>query len=51
MGKWFRVNNGLFCWFRQTSDPRNGFATVEKEPVGSLTLPMVGDKKVSKFLR
>lgn len=29
---------------RQTSDPRSGFATVEKEPVGSLT-PMLGDNK------
>lgn len=28
----------------QTSDPRSGFATVEKEPVGSLT-PMLGDNK------
>jgi U4/U6.U5 tri-snRNP-associated protein 1 len=46
----------------QTSDPRSGFATVEKEPVGSLTpmlgdnknigslTPMLGDKKVAHFL-
>ncbi|EFJ36327.1 hypothetical protein SELMODRAFT_404232 [Selaginella moellendorffii] len=33
----------------QTSDPRSGFATVEKEPIGSLT-PMLGDKKVEHFL-
>lgn len=33
----------------QTSDPRSGFATVEKESVGSLT-PMLGDKKVEHFL-
>ncbi|KAL2609906.1 hypothetical protein R1flu_028479 [Riccia fluitans] len=44
----------------QTSDPRSGFATVEKEPIGSLTpmlgekvgslTPMLGDKKVEHFL-
>ncbi|KAH9288466.1 hypothetical protein KI387_032583 [Taxus chinensis] len=33
----------------QTSDPRSGFATVEKEPPGSLT-PMLGDRKVEHFL-
>lgn len=33
----------------QTSDPRSGFATVEKEVPGSLT-PMLGDKKVEHFL-
>ncbi|KAJ3693561.1 hypothetical protein LUZ60_009041 [Juncus effusus] len=32
----------------QTSDPRSGFATVEKD-VGSLT-PMLGDRKVEHFL-
>jgi hypothetical protein len=48
---------------RQTSDPRSGFATVEKEPVGSLTpmlgdnqivgslTPMLGDKKVSDHVK
>ncbi|RVW86029.1 SART-1 family protein DOT2 [Vitis vinifera] len=30
----------------QTSDPRSGFATVEKDVPGSLT-PMLGDRKVS----
>ncbi|CAM6127350.1 unnamed protein product [Calypogeia fissa] len=45
----------------QTSDPRSGFGTVEKEPIGSLTpmlgdksagslTPMLGDKKVEHFL-
>ncbi|KAH9616757.1 hypothetical protein KSS87_008791, partial [Heliosperma pusillum] len=34
---------------RQTSDPRSGFATVEKEVPGSLT-PMLGDAKVEHFL-
>ncbi|XP_074578370.1 SART-1 family protein DOT2 [Curcuma longa] len=33
----------------QTSDPRSGFATVEKDHLGSLT-PMLGDKKVEHFL-
>eukprot|EP01018_Ginkgo_biloba_P030020 Gb_12198 [translate_table: standard] len=33
----------------QTSDPRSGFATVEKEAPGSLT-PMLGDRKVEHFL-
>ncbi|CAH9107873.1 unnamed protein product [Cuscuta epithymum] len=33
----------------QTSDPRSGFATVEKDFPGSLT-PMLGDKKVEHFL-
>ncbi|CAI0422217.1 unnamed protein product [Linum tenue] len=33
----------------QTSDPRSGFATVEKEFPGGLT-PMLGDKKVEHFL-
>jgi len=36
----------LFLVSRQTSDPRSGFATVEKDVPGSLT-PMLGDKKVS----
>ncbi|RWR95046.1 SART-1 family protein DOT2 [Cinnamomum micranthum f. kanehirae] len=34
---------------RQTSDPRSGFATVEKDHPGSLT-PMLGDRKVEHFL-
>ncbi|KAG1331850.1 SART-1 family protein DOT2 [Cocos nucifera] len=34
---------------QQTSDPRSGFATVEKDHLGSLT-PMLGDKKVEHFL-
>lgn len=34
---------------RQTSDPRSGFATVEKELPGVLT-PMLGDRKVSQLL-
>lgn len=33
----------------QTSDPRSGFATVEKDFPGGLT-PMLGDKKVEHFL-
>ncbi|KAL8492745.1 hypothetical protein ACS0TY_024082 [Phlomoides rotata] len=33
----------------QTSDPRSGFATVEKDLAGGLT-PMLGDKKVEHFL-
>ncbi|CAA6657942.1 unnamed protein product [Spirodela intermedia] len=33
----------------QTSDPRSGFATVEKDTLGSLT-PMLGDRKVEHFL-
>ncbi|ERM99245.1 SART-1 family protein DOT2 [Amborella trichopoda] len=33
----------------QTSDPRSGFATVEKDQPGSLT-PMLGDRKVEHFL-
>ncbi|XP_078436862.1 SART-1 family [Wolffia australiana] len=33
----------------QTSDPRSGFATVEKDTPGSLT-PMLGDRKVEHFL-
>jgi hypothetical protein len=33
---------------RQTSDPRSGFATVEKDFPGGLT-PMLGDKKVSQI--
>ncbi|KAL2503279.1 SART-1 family protein DOT2 [Forsythia ovata] len=33
----------------QTSDPRSGFATVEKDLTGGLT-PMLGDKKVEHFL-
>eukprot|EP00250_Pteridium_aquilinum_P002657 c12881_g1_i1 orf=124-2781(-) len=33
----------------QTSDPRSGFATMEKESIGSLT-PMLGDQKVEYFL-
>nr|XP_027070539.1 SART-1 family protein DOT2-like [Coffea arabica]XP_027070540.1 SART-1 family protein DOT2-like [Coffea arabica]XP_027070541.1 SART-1 family protein DOT2-like [Coffea arabica] len=33
----------------QTSDPRSGFATVEKDLPGGLT-PMLGDKKVEYFL-
>lgn len=33
---------------RQTSDPRSGFATVEKDlPAGGLT-PMLGNRKVSE---
>jgi len=35
-------------WFfigRQTSDPKSGFATVEKDLPGGLT-PMLGDRKV-----
>jgi len=31
--------------FRQISDARSGYATLEKDPPGSLT-PMLGDKKV-----
>ena len=34
---------------RQTSDPRSGFATVEKDFPGGLT-PMLGDRKVSNIL-
>ena len=30
---------------RQTSDPKSGFATVEKDLPGGLT-PMLGDRKV-----
>ncbi|KAK6139721.1 hypothetical protein DH2020_026531 [Rehmannia glutinosa] len=33
----------------QSSDPRSGFATVEKDLAGGLT-PMLGDKKVEHFL-
>ncbi|PIN12774.1 U4/U6.U5 snRNP associated protein [Handroanthus impetiginosus] len=33
----------------QSSDPRSGFATVEKDFAGGLT-PMLGDKKVEHFL-
>ncbi|CAN6465454.1 unnamed protein product [Victoria cruziana] len=33
----------------QTSDPRSGFATVEKDHPGNLT-PMLGDRKVEHFL-
>ncbi|CAN8300196.1 unnamed protein product [Cochlearia groenlandica] len=33
----------------QSSDPQNGFATVEKDVPGSLT-PMLGDRKVEHFL-
>lgn len=33
----------------QTSDPRSGFGTMEKESIGSLT-PMLGDQKVEYFL-
>ncbi|KAL3644247.1 ESCRT II complex subunit Dot2 [Castilleja foliolosa] len=33
----------------QSSDPRSGFATVEKDLAGSLT-PMLGDRKVEHFL-
>ncbi|KAM5569401.1 SART-1 family protein DOT2 [Rosa sericea] len=33
----------------QTSDPRSGFATVEKDLPGGLT-PMLGDRKVEHFL-
>ncbi|KAK3004743.1 hypothetical protein RJ639_019017 [Escallonia herrerae] len=33
----------------QTSDPRSGFATVEKDHPGGLT-PMLGDRKVEHFL-
>nr|TKS12569.1 SART-1 family protein DOT2 isoform X1 [Populus alba] len=33
----------------QTSDPRSGFATVDKDLPGGLT-PMLGDKKVEHFL-
>ncbi|KAH7416147.1 hypothetical protein KP509_14G077700 [Ceratopteris richardii] len=33
----------------QTSDPRSGFGTIEKESIGSLT-PMLGDQKVEYFL-
>ncbi|QCD87266.1 U4/U6.U5 tri-snRNP-associated protein 1 [Vigna unguiculata] len=39
-------------WFyigRQTSDPKSGFATVEKDLPGGLT-PMLGDRKVEHFL-
>uniref|UniRef100_A0A7N2L5I4 Uncharacterized protein n=1 Tax=Quercus lobata TaxID=97700 RepID=A0A7N2L5I4_QUELO len=32
----------------QTSDPRSGFATVEKDFPGGLT-PMLGDRKVEHF--
>ena len=38
----------VFNRCRQTSDPRSGFATVEKEVPGSLT-PMLGDRKVGSF--
>ncbi|KAJ6933873.1 hypothetical protein NC651_009066 [Populus alba x Populus x berolinensis] len=34
---------------RQTSDPRSGFATVDKDLPGGLT-PMLGNKKVSQIL-
>ncbi|KAL3599249.1 hypothetical protein D5086_007167 [Populus alba] len=34
---------------QQTSDPRSGFATVDKDLPGGLT-PMLGDKKVSQIL-
>ncbi|KHN18245.1 hypothetical protein glysoja_048107 [Glycine soja] len=34
---------------RQTSDPKSGFATVEKDLPGGLT-PMLGDRKVEHFL-
>lgn len=34
---------------RQTSDPRSGFATVEKDFPGGLT-PMLGDRKVSVYV-
>ncbi|KAK4478925.1 hypothetical protein RD792_014432 [Penstemon davidsonii] len=39
------------CFYlcRQTSDPRSGFATVEKDFAGGLT-PMLGDRKVEHFL-
>ncbi|CAN0878389.1 SART-1 family protein DOT2 [Linum grandiflorum] len=33
----------------QTSDPRSGFSTVEKDLPGGLT-PMLGDKKVAHYL-
>ncbi|KAL9298224.1 hypothetical protein ACSQ67_024120 [Phaseolus vulgaris] len=33
----------------QTSDPKSGFATVEKDLPGGLT-PMLGDRKVEHFL-
>ena len=33
----------------QTSDPKSGFATVEKDLPGGLT-PMLGDQKVEHFL-
>ncbi|KAG6782956.1 hypothetical protein POTOM_012383 [Populus tomentosa] len=39
----------LPCSQRQTSDPRSGFATVDKDLPGGLT-PMLGDKKVSQIL-
>ena len=35
----------FFFFTRQTSDPRSGFATVEKDLPGGLT-PMLGDRKV-----
>lgn len=41
----------FFTFCRQSSDPRSGFATVERDFAGGLT-PMLGDKKVrqNKFL-
>ena len=39
----------IYLCFRQTSDPRSGFATVEKDLPGGLT-PMLGDRKVSLLL-
>lgn len=38
-----------FIVCRQTSDPRSGFATVEKDLPGGLT-PMLGDRKVCIIL-
>lgn len=35
----------VFFIGRQTSDPKSGFATVEKDLPGGLT-PMLGDRKV-----
>ena len=39
----------MYLCFRQTSDPRSGFGTVEMDLLGGLTL-MLGDRKVSQLL-
>lgn len=46
---YYTFANEVLIFFRQTSDPRSGFATVEKDLPGGLT-PMLGDKKVSLTL-